>query len=111
MIKWIFGLKPQKLTNIIFMNLMQIPVSALQLTILRIVYLNPGISKKEIIKKYNSNHIFEERVRRFKSSGIIDKNKICDNCEVKQGGGVNATHNSNVIIKNSIISNNENYTS
>jgi hypothetical protein len=57
------------------MNLIQIPVSALQLTILRIVYLNPGISKKEIIKKYNSDHIFEEKIRRLKSSGIIDKNK------------------------------------
>ena len=62
-------------SSCIFMNLIQIPVSALQLTILRIVYLNPGISKKEIIKKYNSDHIFEEKIRRLKSSGIIDKNK------------------------------------
>ena len=34
-------------SSCIFMNLIQIPVSALQLTILRIVYLNPGISKKK----------------------------------------------------------------
>ena len=35
------------------------------MTILRIIYLNPGISRKKIIKKYNSSHIFEERVRRL----------------------------------------------
>ena len=59
----------------IFMNLMQVPVSSLQLKVLRIIYLNPGISRKKIIKKYNSNHIFEERLRRLVSGDIIVKNK------------------------------------
>jgi len=45
------------------------------LTILRIVYLNPGISRKEIMKKYNSSHIFEERLKRLETGGIIYKKK------------------------------------
>jgi hypothetical protein len=57
------------------MNLIQVPISSIQLTILRLVYLNPGISKKKITKKYNANHIFEERLRRLESSNIIHKNK------------------------------------
>ena len=59
----------------IFMCLIQAPISSLQLTLLRIIYLNPGISRKEILKKYNSKHIFEERIRRLESSNIIYKNK------------------------------------
>jgi hypothetical protein len=61
--------------SFIFMNLIQVPISSIQLTILRLVYLNPGISKKKITKKYNANHIFEERLRRLESSNIIHKNK------------------------------------
>ena len=57
------------------MNLVQACVSSLQLTILKIIYLNPGISKKEIIKKYNSKHLFEQRVRRLESADIIYKEK------------------------------------
>ena len=59
----------------IFLYLIQLSVSSLQLTILRIIYLNPGISRKRIIKKYNSNHIFEERIRRLESTNIIYKKK------------------------------------
>ena len=59
----------------IFMNLIQTCISSLQLAVLRIVYLNPSISKKEIIKKYNSKHIFEERVKRLELAGIIYKKK------------------------------------
>ena len=61
--------------SFIFMNLVQACVSSLQLTILKIIYLNPGISKKEIIKKYNSKHLFEQRVRRLESADIIYKEK------------------------------------
>jgi len=61
--------------SFIFMNLIQAPISSLQLTILRIVYLNPGISRKEIMKKYNSSHIFEERLKRLETGGIIYKKK------------------------------------
>ena len=59
----------------IFMCLIQTPISSLQLTILRIIYLNPGISRKGIIKKYNSKHIFEERIRRLEATNIIYRNK------------------------------------
>ena len=59
----------------IFINLIQACVSSIQLTILKIVYLNPGISKKDIIKKYNSNHLFEQRLKRLQSGGIIGKKK------------------------------------
>ena len=62
-------------SSYIFMCFIQTPISSLQLTILRMIYLNPGISKKEILKKYNLNHIFEERIRRLESGGIIYKKK------------------------------------
>ena len=61
--------------SFIFMNFVQGCVSSLQFTILKIIYLNPGISKKEIIKKYNSKHLFEQRIRRLESADIIYKNK------------------------------------
>ena len=63
-------------SSFIFMNLIQASVSSLQLAILRIVYKKPGITKKEIIKKYNSNNVFEERIKRLESGGIIYKNKF-----------------------------------
>ena len=62
-------------SSYIFMCLIQTPISSLQLTILRIIYLNPGISRKEIIKKYNSKHIFEERIERLEATNIIYRNK------------------------------------
>ena len=61
--------------SFIFMCLIQTLISSLQLTILRIIYLNPGISRKGIIKKYNSKHIFEERIRRLEATNIICRNK------------------------------------
>ena len=44
-------------SSYIFMCLIQAPISGLQLAILRIIYLSPGISRKEIIKK-STNLIF-----------------------------------------------------
>jgi len=67
-ISYLFG-------SFIFMNLIQASVSSLQLAILRIVYKRPGITKREIIKKYNPNRIFEERIKRLESGGIIAKKK------------------------------------
>ena len=61
--------------SFIFMNLIQASVSSLQLAILRIVYTKPGITKKQIINKYNSNRVFEERIKRLESGGIIFKSK------------------------------------
>lgn len=59
--------------SFIFMCLVQSPISSLQLTLLRIIRSNPGINKKKIIKKYNSHHIFEERIKRLESTDIIYK--------------------------------------
>jgi len=60
-------------TFYLFMCLIQSQVSSLQLTILRMIYLYPGISKKEILKKYNVNNIFNERIKRLESGGMIYK--------------------------------------
>ena len=59
----------------LFMCLMQSQISSLQLTILRMIYMYPNINKKEILKKYNANKIFEERIKRLESGGIIYKKK------------------------------------
>ena len=59
--------------SFIFMSLIQLRISSMQLTILRMIDLNPGISKKKILKKYNSNHIFEERIKRLEATNIIYK--------------------------------------
>ena len=55
------------------MCLIQSQISSLQLTILRMIYLYPGVSKREILKKYNANNIFKERIKRLESGGIIYK--------------------------------------
>ena len=57
--------------SFIFMNLIQASVSSIQLVLLKIIYLNPGISKKAILKKYNSRNLFEQRLKRLKSGNII----------------------------------------
>jgi len=59
----------------IFVTLIQMPISSLQLTLLRIICLNPGISRKKIIKRYNSNHVFDERIKRLEATNIIYKNR------------------------------------
>ena len=61
--------------SFIFICLIQTPISSLQLTLLRMIHLNPGISRKKIIKRYNSNHIFDERIKRLETTNIIHKNK------------------------------------
>ncbi len=57
--------------SFIFMSLIQLSISSLQLTILRMIDSNPGITKKKILKKYNSNHIFEERIKRLETTDIL----------------------------------------
>ena len=37
------------------------------------IYLYPGINKKQILKKYNINNIFKERIERLESGQIIYK--------------------------------------
>jgi len=62
-------------SSFIFMSIMQAHISSIQLTILRMIYLNPGINRKEILKKINSGNIFEERIRRLQNTNIIYKKK------------------------------------
>ena len=61
--------------SFIFMNLIQASVSSIQLVLLKIIYLNPGISRKAILKKYNSKNLFEQRLKRLKSGNIIGTKK------------------------------------
>jgi hypothetical protein len=61
--------------SFIFMNIIQACVSSLQLAILRIIYFYPGIKRKEVVKKYNANHVFEERIKRLESGGLIYKKR------------------------------------
>ena len=62
-------------SSYIFINLIQGCVSSLQIAILKMIYNNPGIKKKRLISKYNSNHIFEQRIRRLVSADIVYKKK------------------------------------
>jgi len=57
--------------SFIFMNLIQASVSSIQLVLLKIIYLNPGISRMAILKKYSSKNLFEQRLKRLKSGNII----------------------------------------
>jgi len=57
--------------SFIFMNLIQASVSSIQLALLKIIYLNPGISRKAILKKYSSKNLFEQRLKRLRSGNII----------------------------------------
>ena len=59
--------------SFIFISIIQLSISSLQLTILRIIDLNPGITKKKILSKYNSSQIFEERIKRLQTANIIYK--------------------------------------
>ena len=61
--------------SFIFICLIQTPISSLQLTLLRMIHFNPGISRKKIIKKYNFNNVFEERIKRLETSDIIYRDK------------------------------------
>ena len=57
------------------MNLIQAPISSLQVALLRIIKTGPNLSEKDIQKKYNSNIIFEERIRRLCQSEILFEKK------------------------------------
>ena len=61
--------------SFVFMNLIQASVSSIQLVLLKIIYLNPGISRKAILKKYNSKSLFEQRLKRLKLGNIIGVKK------------------------------------
>jgi len=57
----------------IFMNLIQVPISSLQVKLLRMVSKNKGIKEKKINSLYDSNRIFEERLKTFVNNGTVKK--------------------------------------
>lgn len=57
----------------IFMNLIQVPISSLQIKILRIVAKHKGIKERKINAMYDSRHIFEERLKTFINNGTVKK--------------------------------------
>ena len=57
------------------MNVIQAPISSLQVALLRIIEASPNLSEKDIQKKYNSNIVFDERIGRLCKSGILFEKK------------------------------------
>jgi len=61
--------------SFIFMNLIQIPISSLQVKLLRIISKNNGLNEKKINLKYTPSNIFEERIKTFINNETIIKEK------------------------------------
>ena len=61
--------------SFIFMNLIQIPISSLQVKLLRIISKNNGLNEKKINSKYTPSNIFEERIKTFINNETIIKEK------------------------------------
>lgn len=59
----------------LFTCLIQSQISSIQLTLLRIIDTFTKINKKKILKIYNVNNMFEERIKRLELSGLIKKKK------------------------------------
>lgn len=59
----------------LFTCLIQSQISSIQLTLLRIIDTFTKINKKKILKIYNVNNMFEERIKRLELSGLIEKKK------------------------------------
>lgn len=57
------------------MNLIQIPISSLQVKLLRIISKNNGLNEKKINSKYTPSNIFEERIKTFINNETIIKEK------------------------------------
>ena len=47
------------------MNLIQATVSSIQLVLLKIIYLNPGISRKDILKKYKQASDISKKCKEY----------------------------------------------
>ena len=61
--------------SFIFMNLIQIPISSLQVKMLRIISKNNDLNEKKINLKYTPSNIFEERITTFINNETIIKEK------------------------------------
>ena len=58
----------------IFLNTIQLPVSSIQINILRLIN-KKNMSKKKLLRLYNDNKIFYIRLKRLTDSGIIKYEK------------------------------------
>ena len=61
--------------SFVFMNLIQVPISSLQVKILRIIKKNNGLKESKVYNIYNANHIFEERFNTLIKNKTIKKDK------------------------------------
>ena len=61
--------------SFVFMNLIQVPISSLQVKILRIIKKNNGLKESKIYNIYNAKHIFEERFNTLLKNKTIKKDK------------------------------------
>ena len=59
----------------IFLNIIQLPISSIQINILRVLNKN-NMTKEKLLKQYNDTKIFEIRFKRLSNSNIFKyKNK------------------------------------
>tara|TARA_B100000029_G_C17506111_1_gene934490 strand:- start:334 stop:828 length:495 start_codon:yes stop_codon:yes gene_type:complete len=59
----------------IFFNLIQLPVSSIQINMLKIINKYKSIDVQDLKKKYNNNIIFNLRYKRLKQGNFIQVNK------------------------------------
>ncbi len=59
----------------IFINLIQLPVSSIQINMLKIINKYKSIDVQDLKKKYNNNIIFNLRYKRLKQGNFIQENK------------------------------------
>lgn len=60
----------------IFLNFIQVPISSLQINLLRLINNYPNLEKNQIISKYNLEEIINLRIKRLlKEKIIFKKNK------------------------------------
>ena len=54
----------------IFLNIIQLPISSIQINILRVLNKN-NMTKEKLLKQYNDTKIFEIRFKRLSNSNIF----------------------------------------
>ena len=61
--------------SFIFFNLIQLPISSLHITLLRMIKKSPYIHKNQIQIKLNLKNIFDQRIKRLEKTNVIIKKK------------------------------------
>lgn len=59
--------------SFISFNLIQLPISSLHVTLLRMIKKYPNIDKNQIQIKYNLKNIFDQRIKRLVKTNVIVK--------------------------------------